>query len=88
MGFNEQGVRFPGFLSSSSLVAILSILPDGWRPGEFMIRNVYPKKSDSGKILMISDVVFDTRRFGAQSLLSFVQRFPGVPLSVFFTEII
>ena len=37
---------------------------------------------------MVSDIVFDTKRFGAQSLLSFTQRFPDYPLAVFFTEII
>ena len=53
-----------------------------------MIRNVFPKQSDSTKILMVSNVVFDTVRFGPQSVLSFVQRFPKIPLAVFFTEVL
>ena len=88
LGFDNDGQRIPGFLSTSSFISLLSILPDGLRPGEFMIKTVFPKNSDEGKILMISNVVFDTRRFGAHSLLSFVQSFPNIPLAVFFTEII
>ena len=88
LGFDLEGCRIPGFLSTSSLISLLSIIPDGWRPGEFMISNIFPKKEDKGKTLMVSDIVFDTKRFGAQSLLSFTQRFPDYPLAVFFTEII
>jgi hypothetical protein len=82
------GVRIPGFISKSSFVALLSILPDGMRPGEFMISTIFPKDKDSGNYLLMSDVVFDTPRFGPQSVNSFVQRFPDIPLGIFFSECI
>ena len=58
------------------------------RPGEFMISTIFPKDKDQSNVLTISMVVFDTVRFGPQSLHSFVERFPGIPVAVFLSEVI
>lgn len=78
----------PGFMSAASYVAILSILPDGLRPGEFMISTIFPKDKDKNNVLLLSMVVFDTYRFGPQSIVSFAARFPRLPLAVFFVEVL
>ena len=62
LGFDFAGNRIPGFMSTTSYVAILSILPDGLRPGEFMISIIFPNKKNKN-VLLLSMVVFDTYRF-------------------------
>ena len=88
LGFDSSGKRLPGFLSVATNVAILSILPDGLRPGAFMISKVFPTSQDEDKVLMTSMLVFDTIRFGPQSVISFTHRFPNIPIAVLLTEIL
>ena len=90
LGFNFDTQKpDPGFLGVTANVAALCMLTDGLRTGEVTSRVVFPKlKKDLDSIPLVKNIVFVCRKFGANSIYAFLERFPNTDISLLFIEMI
>lgn len=86
LGVTSDKERVPGYVSSAAFSAILTLMPDGLRPGELTAPHVTLQKHDL--VPRISQIVFYTRAFGSCAIHVFRKRYPSLTLFHFFYEII